>query len=211
MLQAKQAQQKAPMQVGMIKHQSAPKEKLSKAERKKQALELKAKEREAKLGKKPGATNTMAAQKGGAPGLAKKREREESTYKGTARPTAPPAAPAYKGTAGIPARRREGSATATSRDKARSRHAPQPKRDDYLGTDEEDEGEGYGYYDDDEDGYSDVSSDMEAGIVDVEEEEQGALQLAKREDEMELKAEMAAKKAKLERKQKLAQLAKSRR
>lgn len=193
----------------MIKHQSAPKEKLSKAERKKQALELKAKEREAKLqGKKPGATAATAAQKGAAPGLVKKRQRQESDYKGTARPTAAPAAPSYKGTAGLPSRR-EGSAPTASRDKARAKQAP-PRRDEYLATDEEDEDE-EGYYDDYGDGYSDVSSDMEAGIDDVEEEEQQTLQLAKREDEMELKAEMAAKKAKLERKQKLAQLAKSRR
>lgn len=201
---AKEAQQKAPMQVGMIKHQSVPKQKLSKAERKKQALEMKEKQRDAKLGKKPSATTPSATQKGGAPGLIKKREREESSYKGTARPTATPAAPAYKGTAGLASRGREGSATTAPRDKARSRQAP-ARRDDYLGTDEEDEGEGY--YDDYDDGYSDESSDMEAGIVDVEEEEQGALQWAKREDEMELKAEMAAKKEKLERKKRLAELA----
>ncbi|KAK2759111.1 hypothetical protein FQN54_003210 [Arachnomyces sp. PD_36] len=210
MRMAQQAQQKAPTQVGMIKHQSVPKEKLSKAERKKLALEQKAKERETKLGKKPGSAGTMATQKAGAP-VVKKREREESGYKGTARPTAPPAAPAYKGTAGLSSRRGEGNATNASRDKARSRHARPTQRDEYLATDEEDEGDGYGY-DDYDDGYSDESSDMEAGLMDVEEEEQGALKLAKREDELELQAEMAAKKEKLERKKRLAQLAaKSRR
>jgi hypothetical protein len=209
MLRAKAAQDKAPMQVGMIKHQSVPKEKLSKAERKRQALEAKAKERDAKLGKKAGASSATAAQnRGTTGGVVKKREREESSYKGTARPTATPAGPTYKGTAGLASRRGDGSAN-NSRDKARSRNAPASRRDDYLGTDEEDEGEGY--YDED-DYYSDESSDMEAGIIDVEQEEQETLQLAKREDEMELKAEMAAKKEKQERKRKLALLAaKSRR
>ena len=76
--------------------------------------------------------------------------------------------------------------------------------DDYLGTDEEDEGD---YADDNDDYYSDESSDMEARLDDVEGEEAAALKFARREDEEEWQAELAAKKEKMERKKKLASLA----
>lgn len=75
--------------------------------------------------------------------------------------------------------------------------------DDYLGTDEEDEGDYAGDYDD----YYSESSDMEAGLDDVEEEEAVALKSAQREDEKEWQAELAAKREKMERRKKLTALA----
>jgi hypothetical protein len=75
--------------------------------------------------------------------------------------------------------------------------------DEYLGTDEEDEGELANDYDD----YYSESSDMEAGLYDVEEEERRALAAARREDEEDIRAEAAAKQEKLERRRKLAMLA----
>lgn len=74
--------------------------------------------------------------------------------------------------------------------------------DDYLGTDEEDEGEYANDYDD----YYSESSDMEAGLNDVEREEASALKSAQREDEEEWQAELAAKKEKMDRRNKLSSL-----
>lgn len=121
-------------------------------------------------------------------------------YKGTARPRpAAPEPPAYKGTARRPPPERAN----TSRLKtSRNNPARRSRLDEYLATDEEDEGGDYfGGYDD---YYSDSSEDMEAGISDVEQEEALALRYAKKEDEEELKAEMAARREKLERKRRLA-------
>ncbi|KAL1867604.1 hypothetical protein Plec18167_008604 [Paecilomyces lecythidis] len=205
MMKAKAAQEKAPVKVGMFKHQPVPKEKLSKSERKKRAMEALAKEKEMKAGKKPGvAAGLSAGAKAGIrPGeetAAKRRGPDEIEYKGTARPTQ---TTTYKGTAGLPPRR----ASNDPRGRSASRHGKPARRDEYLGTDEEDEGD----YDDYDDYYSDESSDMEAGLMDVEEEEAAALRAARKEDEEDIRAEMAAKREKLERKKKLSLLARSRR
>ncbi|KAL4888949.1 hypothetical protein BDV59DRAFT_187589 [Aspergillus ambiguus] len=194
MMKAQALQQKAPTQVGMFKHQAAPKEKLSRMERKKREMEAKAKEKESRSSKKPGAR----------PGDGKpatKREHEEPSYKGTARPTTSPAVPEYRGTAGLPARRDPKSR------KDRPGASRRSRLDEYLGTDEEDEGD---LVDDYDDQYSDASSDMEGGFNDVEEEEAAALAAARREDEEEWRAELAAKREKEERRKKLASLASKR-
>ncbi|PLN81383.1 hypothetical protein BDW42DRAFT_168963 [Aspergillus taichungensis] len=194
--QAKTLQQKTPTQVGMFKHQPVPKEKLSKMERKKRMMEAQAKEKEAKLGKRPGAAS------GAKPGLGKLASKSaEPTYRGTARPTptptpAGPAQPAYRGTAGLPSRR-------NGNDRMQSRGGRR-RMDEYLGTDEEDEGD---YADGYDDYYSDASSDMEAGLDDVDREEAAALKAARKEDEEEWKAELAAKQEKLARRNRLASLA----
>jgi len=209
MLKAKAAQEKAPVQVGVLKHQPVPKERLSKAEKKKRAMEAMAKEKEARLAKKSG------LKPGGKPlegGSIKRREPEENTYKGTARPTQPMSQPlsqpmsqpTYKGTAGLASRHRSENG-----DETKVRRAKVPPRDEYLGTDEEDEGDFYG--DDYNDYYSDESSDMEGGFEDVEREEEVALKVAREEDEEDIKKEAAAKKEKMERKKKLVALVKSRR
>ncbi|PGH18482.1 hypothetical protein AJ80_04452 [Polytolypa hystricis UAMH7299] len=202
MLRAKQLQHKTPTQLGMIKHQSAPKEKISKAKRR--AMEAKQREQDAGKPKRPGAPSALEGTSGrlkdGKAGAGKARA--ESEYKGTARPPRDPAVLEYKGTAGLASRRpgTNGSAQKQSHlQRSRSR-----TQDEYLGTDEEDEGDQYG--DGEEEYYSDVSSDMEAGALDVETEEQEALRLARLEDERELRAELAAKKEKMERKRKLTAL-----
>ncbi|KAK2749767.1 hypothetical protein FQN55_003003 [Onygenales sp. PD_40] len=212
MLRAKALQEKAPMQVGMIKHQSVPKERLSKVQLKKRAMEAKQKEAEEAKGRRNG---MVASKSSTANGLAGKpngaraallKSRGESEYKGTARPPPAQSGPEYKGTAGLPGR--HGSAPGGAHGRSQNRRSRAPVRDEYLATDEEDEGDYYGAGDyDQDDYYSDESDDMEAGLLDVEEEEQRALRAAKLEDERELQAEIKAKNEKLERKKKLAALA----
>jgi hypothetical protein len=195
MLKARAVQEKAPVKVGVLKHQAVQKEKekLSKAEKKRRLMEAMAKEKEVRSARKSGrsaiphAVTKGGVKPDGVPSV-KRREPEENTYKGTARP----APPSYRGTAGLTSRHDRG--------RAGQRRGMPSRRNDYLGTDEEDEGD----YDD---YYSDVSSDMEAGLEDVEKEEERALRVARQEDEEDIKRELAAKKEKLERKKKLTALA----
>lgn len=197
MAKAKAAQQNAPTQVGMFKHQSVPKEKLSKMERKKRFMEAQAKEKDAKQANRGGSSSaTSATSRFGNLKAGNKQGTEEPTYKGTARP--PPSQPEYRGTANLPSRNgdRRGQFKANKRSRV----------DEYLGTDEEDEGD----YADDYDDYYSESSDMEAGLGDVEQEEALALAAARREDEADMLAEAAAKKEKMERRKKLASLASKR-
>ncbi|PYH87407.1 hypothetical protein BO71DRAFT_367378 [Aspergillus ellipticus CBS 707.79] len=195
---AKAAQEKAPTSVGMFKHQAAPKEKISKVERKKRAVEAQAKEKDVRSGKKAGAsTGAPASGKSADSKLVKKRESEGPSYKGTARPTPSSGPGEYRGTSGLPARK------SASERHAQSRAGKRSRIDEYLGTDEEDEGE----YADDYDDYYSESSDMEAGLDAMEKEEAAALAFARREDEEELEAENRAKQEKLERRRKLSELA----
>lgn len=197
-MKAKQLQDKAPVKAGMIKHQSAPKEKLSKMERKKRAMEAQSKDKEGRLSKKPGAGAAASSATRSSDGKAgPKREPEKPSYKGTSRPTTSPAAPEYRGTSGLAPRRDPNSRN--SRPGAGRRRV-----DEYLGTDEEDEGD---YADEYDDYYSDASSDMEGGFNDMEAEEAAALVSARKEDEKEWQAELAAKREKEERRKKLASLA----
>jgi len=195
---AKQAQAEKSLQVGVIKHQNVAKEKISKMERKKRLEEAKNKEREErKLGKKTFgrvSTDPRSSGKIVKPGAAMKDRPSapESGYKGTARP--PPQQSSYKGTSGLASRKPPPSAG----DRHRSR-----KEDRYLDTDEEDIDEEDEYPEDDAGGYSDASSDMEAGVFDVDEEENRALRAAKQEDEEELRRENLLKREKEERKRRL--------
>ncbi|KAJ5501269.1 hypothetical protein LT330_001166 [Penicillium expansum] len=189
MAQAKAKQETAPVGVGLLRHQAGPKERLTKVERKRRMMEMQAKEKEARVGRKAG--SGVSAK--GKPAV-RQRDSEGPSYKGTAKPTQTPEPPAYRGTAGLP----------SSRGGSDRRHQSRNSRqNEYLGTDEEDEGDLGGY----DDYYSDASSDMEAGMDDVDREEAAALAFAKQEDEKELRQEMAAKKEKLERQRKLAALA----
>jgi hypothetical protein len=195
MAKAKDLQQKTPTSVGMLKHETGPKERLSKTERRKRVMEAREKEKNARSGKK-----VDPNPKAGGPAAAGKREPEVPSYKGTGRPTqtskpSQPSQPAYRGTAGLPSR-------VDPKDR-KPQAGQRSKMDDYLGTDEEDEGE----YADDYDDYYSESSDMEAGLNDVEQEEATALKSARREDEEEWQAELAAKKEKEDRRKKLDSLA----
>jgi len=187
---AKAAQGKAPTQVGVIRNQQvAPKKKLSKVEQKRQLLEAREKEKNDRKAKR---FEPSAASKGKV--AAKKGEPDAPEYRGTAKPSRTPEPVGYRGTANLPSNR-------PSND--RRQHGKR-RMDEYLGTDEEDEGD---YNDGYDDYYSDSSADMEAGFDDVNLEEDTALKTARREDEEELRMEMAAKKLKLERQNKLAALA----
>ncbi|CDM27707.1 hypothetical protein DTO013E5_4419 [Penicillium roqueforti] len=188
MAQAKAKQETAPVGVGLLRHQPGSKERLTKVERKRRMMELQAKEKEARLGRKAG--SGVSAK--GKPAV-RQRDSEGPSYKGTAKPTQTPEPLTYRGTAGLPSNRGGND----------RRHQSRNRQNEYLGTDEEDEGDLGGY----DDYYSDASSDMEAGMDDVDREEAAALAFAKQEDEKELRQEMAAKKEKLERQRKLAALA----
>ncbi|OJD14293.1 hypothetical protein AJ78_05342 [Emergomyces pasteurianus Ep9510] len=212
MLRAKALQEKTPLQLGMIKHHSIAKEKQLLQKRK--AMEAKQKVAEEGKNKKTGTTTTAKLSNTNGQQTTKLssaratllKSRGEAEYKGTARPPSTPSVPEYKGTSGLPSRR------ASSQGRGRKKGSHVPRRDEYLATDEEDEGEFYDDYGEGEGYYSDESTDMEAGLIDVEEEEQRALRAAKLEDEKERLAEIAAKKEKMERKKRLDALAnKSRR
>ncbi|KAJ6032175.1 Chromatin SPT2 [Penicillium herquei] len=196
MAQAKAMQDKAP-KVGVLQHhQTEPKARNSHREFKQRLKEAK------KLGRADARTKKLSPQ----PSVREKHRKrtpefpsrksspESLSYKGTAKPTQTPEPPAYRGTAGLPGK------TGGNDRRQHGKH----RKNEYLGTDEEDEGEDYGY---DDGFYSDVSSDMEAGFNDVEEEDRYALKNARKEDEEELRQEMAAKKEKMERQKRLAALA----
>ncbi|CAN9104527.1 unnamed protein product [Alternaria alternata] len=130
-----------------------------------------------------------------------KKKPSEVGYQGTARPAKKPVEVGYKGTA------RPASAPATSirNGTPAVKAKPNPAKGRYDGyadwdelSDMEDEEEDYA---------SDASSDMEGGIWDVEEEEQIALKVAKKEDAEALAEENRLKREKEERKKKLAAMA----
>jgi len=164
-----------------------------------------AKEAEASGKKKGPATGTLSrsrspdprSTKGGVkqePQKEKKKKPLELGYKGTMRPAAPE--PAYKGTMNTKRPARDERSTS-----APTHKRPDPSRDKYRGyfTDEEEEDDGY--YDE-----SDLS-DMEAGLSDVEAEEQAALRQAKKDDENELRLENELKRQKSEKRIALEKLA----
>ncbi|OJD32840.1 proteophosphoglycan ppg4 [Diplodia corticola] len=200
---AKAAQQEKPP-VGAIKHK--PLEKLTKKE--KLALQEKNKQAAAaakdpklalKQGLKPGLKGPakgVDAKAGEA--VKEKKKAPDLGYQGTMRGTMRPAAkePAYQGTMhkGAAAARRPGLDRG---DRSRSGSLgprPMEKRYRYYEDDDEEEEENYD---------SEGSSDMEAGIFDVDQEEQMSLRVARKEDEEALREEEALKRKKLERKQML--------
>jgi hypothetical protein len=132
-----------------------------------------------------------------------KRKLVEVGYQGTARPAKKPVEVGYKGTA------RPASAPATSSRNGTPALKAKPK----LAGGKYD---GYAEWSDlsdteeQEDDYaSDASSDMEGGLWDVEEEEQKALKVAKKEDAEALAEEMRLKNEKEARKKRLAAMAKT--
>ncbi|KAK5106109.1 hypothetical protein LTS08_000226 [Lithohypha guttulata] len=197
---AKEAQQtKTPSQIGMIHHKATDKVKPSKLNEK-----LAERKKEDQDKSKPG----LPLSKAGTTGKSESRYRigspvkkvEKDIPKQPKKPQPPLHGPAvYKGTMG----------QAAKRPVDEIRRKKPSRNDDYLGTDEEDEGD-YGYDDEDEDDYgSDASDAMEGGGFDeLEEEERMAEKIARDEDARELALEQRLKKEKLERKQKLAALAK---
>jgi hypothetical protein len=194
MARAKQAQtDKAQQsQVGLIKHQATQREKISKVAERRRQEESKGKAAK----EKPGNTRPAPG------GKQQVKSRSVSPAKKTDQPKVPkaprpplhaPPSSSYKGTMGI-------SGGRTTK--------PPPKRkryDEYMGTDEEDGSDDMGGYGEDEqDDYgSDASSDMEAGLDDMDAEEQRALRVAKEEDAREQALENRLKREKEDRKQAL--------
>ena len=130
----------------------------------------------------------------------KEKKKVEVGYQGTARPAKKPVEVGYKGTA------RPASAPVTSSRNGAPAAKPKPnppkgRYDGYADWDDLDA------MDDEEDYASDGSSDMEGGMWDVEEEEQMALKVAKKEDAEALAEENRLKKEKEERKKKLMAMA----
>jgi hypothetical protein len=117
-------------------------------------------------------------------------------------PRPPLHAPAssYKGTMGTSANR--------SRDSGAGRATKRSRLNEYMDTDEDEDDE---MEEDDDDGYgygSEQSSDMEAGIDDIEREDAMALKAAKEDDARELALEIKLKREKEERRKKLEAMAK---
>lgn len=187
---AKAAQeQRGQNQVGMIMHQASSKEKV----RKRRREEEKTRPEKGRPGHRAVSSGRVEKRRSESP--AKKREEPKKIK--TPRPplAAPPSS--YTGTLGLPARRLPPSAKNGKRPS---------KYDEYLGTDEEDleeeddagEEGGYG---------SDASSDMEAGLMDIDEEEAAALRKAKEDDARELALENKLKREKEEKRRRLQALA----
>ena len=180
--------------VGTISHRPLPKElsrkKDQRLQRRKSAVEVKdgSRTNSSERGDHSDnrATNT---------GKKKKEKRPPPSYSGTAKPK-PREQPSYKGTAG--------ARPSAAKPQVKSKQS----RNEYAGTD--DEIDSYGEDEDDGYGYSgDESDDMEAGYLDVEQEESAALRFARKEDEEELRRENASKKQKDDKKKKrLEELAK---
>ena len=131
-------------------------------------------------------------------------------YKGTARP--PRAATEYKGTARTPSKKPADRGTFRSpptKSSTRAAVSPAsraPRRRQIISDDEDEEGD-----DGDDDDDDDEISDMEAGALDLEEEEYTSLRTAREEDEAALREEMAHKTEKERRKAALAAYAAKRR
>jgi hypothetical protein len=157
-------------------------------------------------GKKPAgplATRSKSSDlKSDAKGDVKDRRKSVDTgYQGTARPAKKPIEIAYKGTARPAAGAAGGKANGVGTSKTKAKQS-QGRYGGYGSWSEEEDEE-----EEEEEGYE--SSDMEAGIWDVEQEDQLALKAAKQEDATELAKEIAMKRAKEERKRKLLNLSKA--
>lgn len=161
------AQQAQATQVGVIKHK-----KVEKPVKKDKVAQPSTQQVEAKKGvtSKDGGRNRTEDVKIKAAGIVKpKKKAAELGYSGTMRPSA--AVPSYKGTMKAGA----GSKSSSGR----------PQDSGYRGTAGRDKGRYASYSDEEdeeEDYYSDASSDMEAGTWDVEEEENFSLRAARKED-----------------------------
>jgi len=178
--------------LGVIKHKQT--EKLSKKERERLAQEAAEKAKASAVKKVGNGARTGSAEPGPQrPGEQPKEKRKvvDLGYTGTARPKAKSAEPQYKGTMGLP---RPGQ---VRKPMGAQKEAPRYSR--YADYSDED-------LDEEEDYESDLS-DMEAGLDDVEEEEEMALREAKKDDAREKAIENELKRQKQERKHKLSALA----
>jgi len=195
MAKAKLAQeQRGPSQVGIIKHQAATKEKAPKshlADRQKED----AVERHGRPTKPNGARGKSSDQN------VSPAKRPELPKSAAFARQPPRLLSTYKGTMGL-----QRYKSAPSTDPRRTGGKRTSRMDEYLGTDEEDEGD----YDDDHQGSdydSNESSDMEAGMFDIDREEEKALKQAREDDAREEAVLKKHEKEKSERRRKMEALA----
>ncbi|KAF2788143.1 hypothetical protein K505DRAFT_329144 [Melanomma pulvis-pyrius CBS 109.77] len=197
MLQRASQVQQAKPAAPPVKHE------VTKILTKKERDALKAKESAAAKGKKPNLAGS-GRYAGTKPELKEKRRPADLGYQGTARPAKKPVEIGYKGTA-RPANNitgAAGKAGGPAAAKAKSK-VGQGRYGGYASWSDEE-------LDEEEDDYdSDASSDMEGGLWDVENEEQVALKVAKKEDAQALKEENELKRQKEERRLKLAAMNKA--
>jgi hypothetical protein len=169
---------------------------------KKERLALRAEASAGAKGKKPVAGAPLRPTDAKGVPVPERKKPIEVGYQGTARPLKQPVQVGYKGTA-----RPTSAPASTSRNgtpAARSKAQPTKGRyDGYAEWSDLDD------MDDEEDDYaSDGSSDMEGGVWDLQEEEQKALKVAKKEDAEALAEENRLKREKEERRRRLAALEK---
>ena len=199
-LERAKAAQEAAKQMGQIKHVKV--EKLSRRERERLQAEAAAAAEASRKGKAPIGRVAQGSERSrdGAPVVGKavtvpkERKPVEVGYKGTMRPVS--AQPAYRGTMST------GKASSAGGRYGGGR--PKDRGTDYARwSDLDDEGED----DEEEDDYdSQGSSDMEAGMDEIDEEELTSTKVGRKEDEAALREENELKRQKLERKKKLEQL-----
>ncbi|KAF2151320.1 hypothetical protein K461DRAFT_322585 [Myriangium duriaei CBS 260.36] len=202
MLERAKAHQEAAKPFGQIKHQkTTEKERLSRKEKERQAAEAAAaakKDPKPKMASKATVARGATSQTSRVKSPDAKKRKIEVEYKGTMRPVA--AKPAYTGTM------RTGDASVkrahTGFNNGRSSKPPSYRYAEDYDDEEEDEEE-----DEDMDDYDSASSDMEAGMDEIDTEEMFSSRLAKKEDEEALREENELKRQKLERKRKLEALA----
>lgn len=198
--------------VGMIKHVAAPKDRMTKFERRRKEEQLRAQAK----GKGGRVADNGGIKKPGQPANGKARAPEPPSYRGTARP--PPGANGMKDKQAAEKTREESSYKGTAGmkkpppNKKLGGRSQGPREDRYLDTDEEESDAGSFIVDDDEDEPShhrsrevpryryaeddEDDSDMEAGYSDVEDEEVLAERFAKKEDAKEKALEERLKREK---------------
>ncbi|KAK4989224.1 hypothetical protein LTR66_007113 [Elasticomyces elasticus] len=211
-LERAKAQAEAQKAIGTIKHK--PVEKMSKNERLALQAEVSTNQKRplAKDGKLPQSSRSKSAELPDVrrPDLSKDKKKPVVVgYKGTMRPA--PAEPSYKGTMrpqGVaPSKQIADRKPGATNSRVLPGRAGPSKPGQYGGyaswSDVDDEGEAG----QEEEGFDSGSSDMEAGLDDVYEEERRAERIAKKEDEEALQLENELKRQKLDRKRKLEQMA----
>ena len=213
MARAKVAQQqRGGNQVGMIKHQAGTKEKILKMAERQKGSNGKSGDSESKSTSKV-LSNGKMNQRGNADSQLP-QQRHKNSEGASKSPLPLKAKSAYKGTMGRSARKLKDGSTVGRSNHTQNRHPRSSNYNEYLDTDEEDGSDIID--DDDEDGDgndsgSEGSSDMEAGVSDLEAEEARALRAAKQDDAKELEHELQHKREKEERKRRLQAMAKKNR
>lgn len=190
---AKAAQQNRPQNpIGTIKHQATTKEKHSKLAERRRLEQEKDKADKKKQSDKSKPSKRTDRKRSASP----VKKGDQAKVPRAPRPPLHAPASSYKGTIGT-----------TSKKPREERISKRSRYDEYLATDEEDNSEAEDY-DEGNEYESDQSSDMEAGMDDIDMEEAAALRAAKLDDAKELALENDLKRDKEERRRRLMAMAK---